>query len=517
MDRQTFYRELQPLADDILSMHRAPYEALGLFALDLLGTSTLAAGLACNPTTPASLSVNVGPGRVYSLQSLEATAWGNYAGGGGIPASGGLAADTNTDHQVLKQGIVRDTQALALTAPTTPGQSINYLIQVGFSEADTAAVSRSFYNASNPSSPLSGAVSVSRLDEALVQAKTGTAANTGTQTTPAPDTGFVGVWVVTVAYGQTTITAGNITAYPNAPLVLTQAELVALINACYSASNPPTIPDVTGLSAALAAITPGLAQGQIIGLTLANDVTSPNTKIDVSTGTARDSTNTTDLVLSSAMTKDLSAVWAAGTGNGGRDTSTAVQVSSYYHVFLIWNPTGPTIDVLFSQSVTAPTLPTGYTKFRRIGAILTDASGNIRPFVQFGRRVDLLTCVVEEPASTTQGATAVLRTLAGVPHGVKTRPFVILQSNGTVDANVYHEAYTDPDEGVPTLGGDTQFFQIRRYSSAVYGGGYGNYGSYTGADVPCSAAGQLYTISDDAGSVIALKTKGWIDDMSGFN
>lgn len=520
MDRTTLYREEVPLVGDLLPMARGAYEAFGLFALDFLGATTLAAGFACAPTAPASLAVNVGPGRVYALQALEATSWGTYAGGGGIPSSSGLPADTNPDHQILKQGIQRDTQQFALAAPTTPGQSINYLVEAAFSESDTAAVSRTFFNAAAPSSPLSGSVSASRLDQAVVTAKAGIAATTGSQVTPAPDTGNVGLWVVTVAYGQTSVTAGNIAAYPNAPTVLTQAQLLALITACYGPANPPGIPQVTGLSAALAALTPGLAQSAIVGLDVNNNVVSPLTKLDITVGSARDSTNTTDLVLSSPITKDISAVWAAGTGNGCRDNSAPYPANSYAWVFLIWKAGSPNVqDILTSQSATAPTLPSGYTKFRRIWGVITDASGNIVPYVKTGRRCNFTNgnLIVELASGTPNGPTPTLRQLKGVPIGVKVRPIMIYQSLGTGDINPYLSAYTDPDEGVPSLGGSTQFAQIRRSTFRDFNNNPANYGYYLGDEVACSSSGQVYTLSTDTGDQVGLKTKGWVDDVAGFN
>ena len=42
---------------------------------------------------------------------------------------------------------------------------------------------------------------------ALVQVKAGAAATTGSQVTPTVDAGFTAMFVVTVAYGQTTITS----------------------------------------------------------------------------------------------------------------------------------------------------------------------------------------------------------------------------------------------------------------------------------------------------------------------
>src|SRR4029078_9963241 len=69
------------------------------------------------------------------------------------------------------------------------------------------------------------------------------------------------------------------------------------------------------------------------------------------------------------------------TNAGGRDTSTLTDTT--YHVFLIYNPTGPVVDVMFSSSVSAPVLPSGYTLFRRIGSVIRVASA-LLPFRQTG-------------------------------------------------------------------------------------------------------------------------------------
>jgi len=57
--------------------------------------------------------------------------------------------------------------------------------------------------------------------------------------------------------------------------------------------------------------------GHIYGLTLSNDVGTPATIIDIAAGSARDSTNAIDMTITTAWTKKINAVWAAGTGNGG--------------------------------------------------------------------------------------------------------------------------------------------------------------------------------------------------------
>lgn len=76
---------------------------------------------------------------------------------------------------------------------------------------------------------------------------------------------------------------------------------------------------------------------------------------------------------------------ASGSANS-LDTG-AWAYSTWYNAFLIWN--GTTLAALFSLSATAPTLPSGYTHFARIGAFRTPSATNYYPlaFTQSGRRV----------------------------------------------------------------------------------------------------------------------------------
>jgi hypothetical protein len=97
------------------------------------------------------------------------------------------------------------------------------------------------------------------------------------------------------------------------------------------------------------------------------------------------------------------------------------------------------------------------------------------------------------------------------------RPIVIYQSTGATDMNPYLSGYTDPDEGVPSLGGAAQFAQLRRSTFKQYDGTPANYAYYLGSEVACNSAGQVYTLSTDTADQISLKTKGWVDDVAGFN
>src|ERR1700728_321867 len=109
MDRQEIYPITLPYETDFLSAQRFAQEGLGLLSMDILGTGPVAVGLGCNPTSPASLAIVISPGRLYQTTLLDANAYGQLTGANivtvnGQPVAGGLPADTDVNHSVLKQG-----------------------------------------------------------------------------------------------------------------------------------------------------------------------------------------------------------------------------------------------------------------------------------------------------------------------------------------------------------------------------------------------------------------------------
>lgn len=211
MDRKIVYPGEVPLSADFLSIQRSTMIALAYDTQAWAGTTTVADGLSCIPTSPASLAVQVTAGSLCSLLAVDATSFGS------------LAAD-NT-HQIMQQGILLDTVSLTLTPPGTSGQAINYLIQVQFQSVDADSTVLAYFNSSNPSVPWTGpnnsgtAQYTSRRGTIAVQAKAGTAATAGTQTTPSPDAGWTGLYAVTVANGATALTSGQIAVLATAPFI----------------------------------------------------------------------------------------------------------------------------------------------------------------------------------------------------------------------------------------------------------------------------------------------------------
>jgi len=211
MDRNLVYPGSIPLDSDLLSLNRNVMVAIGYLAQAVLGGSAVVDGLACSPTTPPSMTVTVGPGSISQVSVVDTLSFGS------------LPADPSDP--LVKMGVNLASTSFTLTAPTTSGQSVNYLIQVAFQESDTNPVVLPYYNPSNPTQPYTGpansGVAQNTLRSQCVQLemKAGAPAVTGTQATPPVDNGWVGLYLITVSYGQTTVSSGNIVTLPAAPFI----------------------------------------------------------------------------------------------------------------------------------------------------------------------------------------------------------------------------------------------------------------------------------------------------------
>ena len=208
MDRQIVVPGALPQDTDILNTNMFAMIGQAYLNAAVIGSATAVAGLGCTPTSPASLVVNVGVGSIYAVDEIDASAYGS------------LGTNTST---VVKQGILSTAVALPITPPGTAGYSQNYLVQVALQDVDSGAQVLSFYNSSNPAQPFSGpnnsgASSMTvRQCNCTIALKAGTPATTGTQATPVPDAGFIGLYSITVANGASQISQNNISKLGSAP------------------------------------------------------------------------------------------------------------------------------------------------------------------------------------------------------------------------------------------------------------------------------------------------------------
>ncbi len=240
MDRQIVYPGAIPLDTDLLNLQRNVMVAFGALTSATLGVNVVADGLACSPTSPASLSVVVGPGSLTSLEVIDANAFGS------------LAANSAP---LVKMGVNTGSTTLALAVPTTPGYAVTYLIEASLVETDSNAAVLPYYNAANPSVPFSGPAGAGTAQPTqlrqyvALQAKAGVAATAGSQVVPSADGGWTGLYSVTLTYGQTTVAGSNIVVLPTAPFIglkLPQISNIQFNNMIsYTANGNFTVPDGT--------------------------------------------------------------------------------------------------------------------------------------------------------------------------------------------------------------------------------------------------------------------------------
>ena len=100
MDRKIVYTGEVPLGDDFLNSEKNTMIAIGMALKAILGTATIIDGLACTPTGPASMQVQVGPGSIHALENLDSTTYGDI--------------NADTTHQLVKQGLSLDNTLLRL-------------------------------------------------------------------------------------------------------------------------------------------------------------------------------------------------------------------------------------------------------------------------------------------------------------------------------------------------------------------------------------------------------------------
>lgn len=266
MDRPIVYVGQIPLETDLLLTNKNTMVALGFLMEAVLGTSLSVDGLTCTPNSPADMTVLVGPGSIHSLQNVDGTAYGT------VPS--------DTTNQIVKQGISFTTEDFNCPAPVTTGHSIVYLVQAAYQDDDDGAAVLPYYNASDPAQAWSGpnnsgvSQNTVRKGLCLLGVKAGISATTGTQATPAPDAGYTGLYAVTVANGQTTITSPNIVRLATAPFI--DAKLPAMLSTIQSGAvsfAEDTSGAANTITVNLSPVPSALTNGMRVAVKVANSVT----------------------------------------------------------------------------------------------------------------------------------------------------------------------------------------------------------------------------------------------------
>ena len=135
------------------------------------------------------------------------------------------------------------------------------------------------------------------------------------------------------------------------------------------------------------------------GFDLITNATDPTNDVDIDVGACRDQDDTYNIILATALTKQIDAAWTEGDDAGGYASASAIADGTWYHIHVVKNISTGVVDVCFDASVTAAqfhTTNSGYVS-RRIGSVLREATATNRPFasingeVIFGSRDRVLT------------------------------------------------------------------------------------------------------------------------------
>lgn len=242
---------------------------------------------------------------------------------------------------------------------------------------------------------------------------------------------------------------------------------------------------------------PGGLAGFLTGFTCSNNGTDATNDIDIAAGQCVDSTGA-EFIKCGALTKRIDAAWAAGTNQGGLDTGTVADGT--YHLHAIKKDSDGTADILFSTSATAPTLPTGYTKFRRIASIMR-VGGVIRAFNQFGDLFRYHSSVLDVDATST-GTADTTRTLS-VPLGIVVEPVLGVQVNAGASAGAALRVSSLNEIAEAASAANGQSYTASAFAvggmQAVHGG------------LMTNTSGQIRSRENQTDSQIRIRTYGFID------
>lgn len=196
--------------------------------------------------------------------------------------------------------------------------------------------------------------------------------------------------------------------------------------------------------------------------------------ITFATGRCRDSTGARNLVLASAITKQIDAGWAVGNNAGGLDTG-SVANNTWYYLWVIMRSDTGVVDAMFSTSATAPTMPANYDYKQRVGAVRSDGSANIIAFYQAANDLDRFNYKtrIEDADVNNQGTSRVLYALSVPPSSEAIVRLAVFEQTANPNIAMLLVCPSETDTAVTMGVGNTNA------NMGAFGSGYYNWGLET--------------------------------------
>jgi len=194
--------------------------------------------------------------------------------------------------------------------------------------------------------------------------------------------------------------------------------------------------------------------------------------------------------------KDIDLTAAFGTvGAGGLDTG-AEAANTWYYGYIIQNPTTNALALILSTNANAPTLPSGYTFYRRVCTVRNNASSNLIVTKQVGNRIYY---TANQTAFATGSASG---SVIGLPnHMPPTAVMAIVKAQ---------KGYSGQDSVMRIGPTATNNMFIEQEETALGSGGR-VFSIPTIADIPLDTIGIYYYVS--FGSAAAAYILGWVEDF----
>lgn len=231
--------------------------------------------------------------------------------------------------------------------------------------------------------------------------------------------------------------------------------------------------------------------------------TASATTYDIAAGYAADSTNAVALQ-GAAITAKSQNSWVAGSAQGGKLHVAGMANNTWYYWFALWKTADATVDYGFDVATT-PTFPTGYSKFRYIGARKTQlASTNWETFIQHGDEILWSTPPALDLNAAPSTANRTLTTM-NVP-AVRVRWFgngYCIISNSNIGILLTDPTTTDVAAGAGALTPLSSFAAFSNNATNSFGGG---------SQVSCwtNTSSQI-GVRGSTANAVQIQTLGWID------
>ncbi|WP_131829540.1 hypothetical protein [Teichococcus deserti] len=198
-DRVIVYPGQIPQVEHVLESNRNMQDAISS-VLRLTMNSQGVAGFDATPNSPAGMSVVLSAGTLCTSAPVDPSAYST------------LASDSTS---IFKAASYAGGTITGFTAPGTTGQTRKIIIHASFQETDTTAAQLPYYDSVTGQSTLGASQNTRRIQRAVVGITSGSSTTTGNETIPATPAGAIPLYVVTLTYGQSTITAAHIERHPN--------------------------------------------------------------------------------------------------------------------------------------------------------------------------------------------------------------------------------------------------------------------------------------------------------------